>query len=477
MTDPPVSMAGKRPARLVGVAVLLGMIANPARAQEVELWSFLGSASLTRSTNLFLTPSEGTAENIGGLTLSLNYLRSGERSRVSASFWAIGLGFQELDQLNTVNAGFHLDGSYSFTRDSRLRYTQSVAQGFNPERLYGRGALLPQLNVTSSVTRLVYSWDASPSTSLDLTGDVDWLRWTSDTAVSTPQLTVETFPEEAALGGGLEEGQEPPLLVAPDGTLFTVNLVSLEGVLTRRLSLLTGRLGTSVSHDFSAKTRGDVDIAYRESRFETEAAGLVSEGRTGLVELGGRLQRDFGDTTRGALRYTQQRATRRPFVNTHNLVASVDKEWTERFQMDGALGVSYVDGDGDTTSSWGWVGDLGASLRFKRGWGLARVSRSVYQALGFGRVLTTDFAYVSGSFVPAERLLVGAYGGWRHTSDSLDRDFAFDNAFVGVFASWRHWERTSLSGYWAWRHYDFDPFPGVSGSVVGVSISYARAWK
>lgn len=475
-----------RPAGLAALIVLLPFAAPKAQGQDVERWSFVGALSASRATNLFLAPGGGSGETIGGLSLTLSYLRSRQRSRLLASAWALGLGYQKLDQLDTANAGLALDGNWSFTRTARLRYTQSFARGFNPDRLYGKGVLLPQFDVTSSASRLGFSWDATPSTTLDLSGDADWIRYDSALPTSSTQLGVDTFPEQAArpgLEGAVKpplsrtgSAEPPPLLTAPDNTLYVLNLVSLEGVLASRLTVWTYRVGAGLSHEFSPKTQGGLSLAYRESRYDSvRPAGDFVE-RTGLASLGLHVHRQLGTTLGGALSYTLQRNTIRPLVTTHNVTGQLDKRFSERFQMDGSLGASYWSGEAAVPSGWGVVGDVGGSLRFERASALARVSRSVYQALGFGRVLTTDFAYLSASGVPAKRILVGAYAGYRHSSDNLDRSFSFQNGFVGAFAGWRVGKRTTLGGSWAWRRYRLSPFPAASGSVFSVSVSWGKVW-
>jgi hypothetical protein len=462
--------------RLIVILALLSLPVPWAGAQEAERWSLLASLSASYSDNIYLSPGGSFGDTIGGGALSLTYTRTRLDYDLAVTGWVFGAAFSEFRTLSGVRGGLALSGRFSFSPVSRFRLTQGLSKGFNPRRLYGSGALLPQLDVASSVTYAGWTYDATPSTNFDLSGDVNWLRWTAPTFISTPQLTVDTFPE-LATPPGPEDLEEPPFFEQPDSSLFALSQIASEGVLSNNLTLLTTRVGPSLRHRFSDRTQGDVGFAYRWSRWEgARPVGVTFLGRTGLWELRTSLSRQLTTTADLSLRYAFQRGTSAPRIRTHNIAGQFDKSFSERFRFDGFLGYSNSGGEG-VSSVGTWVGGLGFSLRFKRGGALLRLSRTVYQPLGFGRVLATNLGYVSGSWVPAEKVLLGAYAGMTASRDQLDTTFDYENQFVGVFGSYRLSRRFTLGGFYAFRRYQFDPLPAASSSILGASITYARTWK
>jgi len=465
-----------RVTRLTATLALLTLPATWAAAQEAERWTLLASLNASYSTNVFLTPVAEFGDTIGGGLLSLTYGRTRLDYDVAATGWLYGAAFSDFRTLSGVRGGLGLNGRFSFSPVSRFRITQALAKGFNPRRLYGRGALLPQLDVANSVTYAGWNYEASPSTSLDLSGDLNWLRWTAPSIVDTPQLTADTFPE-VVTPPGPEDLEEPPFFEQPDSALFALSQIASEGVLSSNLTLLSTRVGPTLRHDFSERTRGDVGFSYRWSRWEgNRPLGVDFVGRAGLWEVRTALRRQLNPTADLSLRYSFQQGTVFPRTRTHNVTGQFDKTFSKRFRLDGFLGYSASGGEG-ISSVGTWVGGAGFSLRFRRASLTGRFSRTSYQPLGFGRVIATNFFFASGSWIPAEKWLLSAYAGMTNSSDQLDTTFDYEHQFVGVFASYRISRRFTLGGFYAFRRYQFDPLPSATASVLGASVSYGRVWK
>lgn len=446
-----------------------------ALAQETQSWSLLASLSANYSSNVVLAPVDGYGDTIGGGSFVLSYNRLRRSYDFGVTGWVFGSTFSNFQAFGGMSGGLVLNGRFSTSPVSRFRLYSSLTKGFDPRRLYGRGALLPQLDVASSTTALGWNHQPNPNTSLDLGGELNYLRYNSPVLVSTPQLVSDTFPEQAT--PPTPEGVEsPPFFQQPDSSLFTLNQIASEGVLSDTLELTTVRIGPSLSHRFSERSRADVSAAYRWSRWDGGRPPNSFVGSTGLFELRAGFQRQITSTADLTPKYTFQRATSFPRVSTHNVAAQFDKAFSERFQLDAFLGYSHSS-DELGFSAGTWTGGGGFSWRFDRGSTVVRLTRTVYQPLGFGRVLATNFAYASVSYVLTKDLFAGLYGGLSVSQDQIDTTFDYENQFAGVYASYRLSRRFSLGGGYAYRRYQFDPLPAAKTHIISASITYGRNWK
>src|SRR5262245_918765 len=217
------------------IALVLGLGAPSAPAQEAERWTFTGSARISHTSNLLFVP-DGPDDTIGGMLLALGYSRVRRSYSFFGTGWVLGNAYREFDIFNGARGGVALSGTVSFSPVARLRYSEALASGFNPQRLYGTGDLLPQVRVTNNVGSLGLSYDFTRSTRGDLAFDSTFLRYRSDFRVASPQLSADTFPEQAA--GPTPDPTRPPLFGLPlDAALPTVGLAPQEGFFTARPGL------------------------------------------------------------------------------------------------------------------------------------------------------------------------------------------------------------------------------------------------
>jgi hypothetical protein len=460
------------PAAALVLVLALGFGAGPARAQEAELWTFTGSARVSHTSNLLFIP-DGPDDTIGGLLLSLGYSRVRRSYSFFASGWVLGNVYREFDIFNGARGGVALSGTVSFSPVARLRYSEALASGFNPQRLYGTGDLLPQIRVTNNYGSLGLSYDFTRSTRGDVSFDSTFVRYRSDFRVTSPQLSADTFPEVAA--GPTPDPTRPPIFGLPlDPALTTVGLAAKEGIDTRVFDLFTWRVGGALTHEFSPKTQGGLTVGYRSSNYTNS---LDPRGDAGIFEAGASLKRTLDSTAALTFVYGFQRSLYEPTTVTHNFSSQFTKELTSKWNLDASLGVSWYTSDDVPGTGWSLVGGAGAAKRGRRGGFVFRYERTLYQALGFGRVVTTDLVYSAGSWVPWKRVLVGAYAGASASRDELDSGFTFSDFFAGVYGSYQVHKHMSLGLNYSYRRYSFRDLPDAGASVFGFSISYFRSWK
>jgi hypothetical protein len=455
------------------VVAACGVTPSAHAQAEAELWSFSASTRLSHSTNVIFIPG-GSSDTIGILILRLGYGRVRRTYSLSVGAWVIGNKFRTYDSYDGVRGGLDATGTFALSPVTRLRFSESFGSGFNPERLYGTGVLLPQVRVLSNVTSVGLSHNLTRSTTADLGVDATWFKYDSDLPVLSPQFAADTFPEQVA-GPELGVDQVPVFGLQPDPLLYSLNLAALEGFLATRYDFFTYRAGGGLSHEFGERTQGRVQLAYRGTRYSDRRDQPWVDA--GVFEAGGSLRRALDSTAGLSLSYLYQRSTDEAHTNTHTLAGHFDKEITGKWQANASLGVSWYDQVQGQGSSWSLVGGVGASRRWKRGSASLRYERTVYQALGFGRVLTTQVLYGAGSYVPWKRVVVGAYAGLSDNGDEFDSLYTFGEAFVGAYASFRVKKRTSVGVDYAYRRYSFGGLPPAGANIFGVSVTYGRNWK
>ncbi len=430
------------------------------------------STRLSYNTNVLFLPG-GSSDTIGAVVLRGGYLRVRRDYQISISGWAIGNKFRELRNLDGLRGGIDASGTFALSPITRLRFSQSLGSGFNPDRLYGSGALLAQIQLLEAVTTVGLDHELSRSTKLDFGLDATWFRYDSDIPVFSPQLAADAFPEQAA-GPDLGAGQPSPFGLQPDQLLYSVNLAAADGFLATRYDLFTYHVGAGLSHEFSDRTSGRVHVGFRGSRYSDRMGEPAADA--GVIDAGLSVRRALNTTAGLGGSYVYQRSTYGSQTNTHTLMGNFDKEVTGKWNLNASLGTSWYGGAGQATS-YSLVGGLGASWRTKRGAASVRYEHTLYQALGFGRVVSTDFLYAAGTYVPAKRVTLGVYGGLTNSSDQLDDLFAFGNDFAGAYISYRVWKRTALNLDYAYRKYSFGSLPGAGANIFGISVSYSRAFK
>jgi hypothetical protein len=467
-------MACRTGIRAAILLALASLHARSAAAQgDAEQWSFSASTRVAYNTNVLFVP-EGAADTVGAIVLRLGYARLRQGSRLTVGGWLIGNKFAEFRSFDGVRGGLDVSGSFPLSPVSRLRFSESVSTGFNPERLYGTGEILPQIQVFTSYTSLGVDYSLTRSTRLDGSLDLTWFRYDSDIPVLSPQLGADTFPEQAA-GPELAPGTASPFGLNLDPLLYSVSLAAAEGFLASRFDFFTYHAGAGLSHDFSDRTEGHVQLGYRGTRYSDDP-NAPSVG-AGVIDAGFTLRRSL-DTTAGlSASYIYQRSLYEPGVDTHTVAGRFDKEVTGKWKVDASLGVSFYDGGAEQDAGWSLVGGVGASRRWKRGGFSLHYEHTLYQALGFGRVLGTDFLYAAGSVVPWKRTTLGAYAGLRNTGDLFVGPYVFDEVFSGVYASYHPWKRTGLTLDYSYRRYRFGALPPAGANVIGLSVTYARNWK
>jgi hypothetical protein len=465
--------AGRRIRRCAfALALLVGLGASSAPAQEAERWTFTGSARISHTTNLLFVP-DGPDDTIGGGVLTLAYTRLRRSYSFAGTAWVLGSAYREFDIFNGVRGGLALSGTVSLSPVARLRYSEALASGFNPQRLYGTGDLLPQIRVTNNVASAGLSYDFTRSTRGDLSFDSTFIRYRSDVRVLTPQITAETFPEQAA--GPVPDPTRPPIFGLPlDAALTTAGLASLEGIDTRTLDLFTYRVGAGVTHEFSPKTQAGVTVGYRSSRYSNSDVPTTDAG---IFEAGASVKRTLDSTASLSFVYGFQLSLYDPTTTTQNVGGQFAKELTSKWNLDASLGASWYTSDLTPDTGWSVVGGVGASKRGRRGSFLLRYDHTLYQALGFGRVITTDLLYSAGNWLPWKRVIVGAYAGLSASRDELDSGFTFSDGFAGVYGSLQVHKRMRVGVDYSYRRYSFRALPDAAASVFGVSISYGRTWK
>jgi hypothetical protein len=465
--------AGRRVgACVLALALLLGLGASSASAQEAELWTFTGSARISHTTNLLFIP-DGPDDTIGGGVLTLAYTRLRRSYSFSGTAWVLGSAYREFDAFNGVRGGLAFSGTVSLSPVARLRYSEALASGFNPQRLYGTGDLLPQIRVTTNVFSAGLSYDFTRSTRGDLSFDSTFIRYRSDVRVASPQLVADAFPEQAA--GPVPDPARPLIFGLPlDAALTTAGLASLEGIDTRTLDLFTNRVGAGLTHEFSPKTQAGVTLGYRSSRYSNFDIPTTDAG---IFEAGASVKRTLDSTASLSFVYGFQRSLYEPTTTTHTVGGQFAKELTSKWNLDASLGASWYTSDLTPDTGWSLVGGAGVSKRGRRGSFLLRYDHTLYQALGFGRVITTDLLYSAGTWVPWKRVILGAYAGVSASRDELDSGFTFSDGFAGVYGSVLVHKHLRVGLDYSYRRYSFRALPDAAASVFGVSISYARTWK
>jgi hypothetical protein len=455
------------------VAVACGAATSAHAQAEAEIWSFSVATRLSHSTNVIFVPS-GSSDTIGILIARLGYGRVRRNYSFSAGAWVIGNKFRTFDAFDGVRGGVDASGTFALSPVTKLSLSEAFGSGFNPERLYGTGELLPQVDVLSNVASVGLSHAFTRSTTGDVSFDTTWFRYSSDLPVTSPQFAADTFPEQVA-GPDLGVGRPPPFGLQPNPLLYSLNLAALEGFLASRYEFLSYRVGGGLSHEFGKRTQGRVHIAYRDTRYSDRPdQPWVAAG---VFEAGGSVRRALDSTAGLSLSYLYQRSTDDLHIDTHTVTGQFDKEITGKWSLNASLGASFYEQGQGQDSGWSMVGGIGASKRWKRGGAAARYERTVYQALGFGRVLTTQLVYVAGSYVPWERVIVGAYVGLSDNGDQFEDLYTFGEVFVGAYATVRVKKRTAIGLDYAYRRYSFGSLRPAGANIFGVSVTYGRLWK
>jgi hypothetical protein len=217
-----------------------------------------------------------------------------------------------------------------------------------------------------------------------------------------------------------------------------------------------------------------VTVGYRSSRYSNSDVPTTDAG---IFEAAASVKRTLDSTASLSFVYGFQRSLYDPTTTTHNVGGQFAKELTSKWNLDASLGASWYTSDLTPDTGWSVVGGAGAAKRGRRSSFLLRYDHTLYQALGFGRVITTDLLYSAGSYIPWKRLIVGAYAGASASRDELDSGFTFSDTFAGTYGSLQVHKRTRLNADYSYRRYSFRALPDAGASVFGVSISYGRTWK
>ncbi|HXB57673.1 MAG TPA: hypothetical protein VN461_23130 [Vicinamibacteria bacterium] len=452
------------------LTLLFGLAATPSSAQvEAERWTFAANLRQTFTDNLFLI-SEGPGDAISGATLSLSYGRLDPRYSLSAVGWANGQLFNQYGSLNGVQFGLGASFEPKLSRRVRLRLGGSYADGLNLETLYASRVGLPQLDLKSVAGVAGLSYELTPSTSGTVSFDVTGVRYQTDQLVNSGMLPGDTLARADLLAPLLPS--QPLVPAPPEASSQALALLTAEGVQTLRLDYLTWRIGTGLSHDFSAQTRVTVGFGYRRT-YESPLA--FAEGDQ--IEATAGLRRVLDQSANLTLSYAYQDNNFQPDLRIHTFQAHVDKQFSQEFTADAALGGSHLEGPSSTTSGWAPVGGVGLSLRLKRTTIAARYDRTQYQGLIVGRSQVADLFYGLVSQSLTRRLFLSAFGYYREAGDQFDSTYAYDTILAGASVGARIKKRGSAGVNYTFARFHAGSSPAASRSAVSVFLGYARTNK